>query len=382
MPVFYNQQVWGLLSMMTNYLKTMTTVTALEYTNRKITMNRTYNKKTYFAKTISVLFGTLALLLSFSQLAHAQGSVTTTYYHTDVLGSVIAASDEDGDVIWNRTYDSFGGEIISDSNGNELLDEQTYTGKPYDEETGLVYLGQRYYDPELRRFLSIDPVGFTPQNTESFNRYTYANNNPYKYVDPDGRQAVTPTVFRANRRGVSLEEAFQSGSRFRAVANVAGAIGVVGATTVGGGSVPFFLRTAAARFPNATIFGTDLLRSEVGFSAAGGGVLLAKGVDANTLQRTHSISGKRSSKLVDNISASMRKDGFVGDPIDVVQHKGQQFILDGHHRAAAARRTGTKVDVNVISDVAGHKSNFNSVKDVVKSAGSVGTDSIKPRRGR
>jgi len=192
MPVFYNQQVWGLLSMMTNYLKTMTTVTALEYTNRKITMNRTYNKMTYFAKTISVLFGTLALLLSFSQLAHAQGSVTTTYYHTDVLGSVIAASDEDGDVIWNRTYDSFGREIISDSNGNELLDEQTYTGKPYDEETGLVYLGQRYYDPELRRFLSIDPVGFTPQNTESFNRYTYANNNPYKYVDPDGGYAEAP----------------------------------------------------------------------------------------------------------------------------------------------------------------------------------------------
>ena len=45
---------------------------------------------------------------------------------------------------------------------------------------------QRYYDPLIGRFYSNDPVGFTASNPMMFNRYTYANNNPYKYIDPDG----------------------------------------------------------------------------------------------------------------------------------------------------------------------------------------------------
>ncbi len=56
----------------------------------------------------------------------------------------------------------------------------------------------RYYDPVSGRFLSVDPV-LTDSNTgSSFNRYNYANNNPYKYIDPDGRD-VTVIV---NRNGL------------------------------------------------------------------------------------------------------------------------------------------------------------------------------------
>ncbi len=46
----------------------------------------------------------------------------------------------------------------------------------------------RYYDPVIGRFMSNDLVGF--DNVHNFNRYAYANNNPYKYVDPDGRAAA------------------------------------------------------------------------------------------------------------------------------------------------------------------------------------------------
>jgi RHS repeat-associated protein len=45
---------------------------------------------------------------------------------------------------------------------------------------------QRYYDPVVGRFYSNDPVGFTASNPMSFNRYLYVNNNPYKYIDPNG----------------------------------------------------------------------------------------------------------------------------------------------------------------------------------------------------
>lgn len=46
---------------------------------------------------------------------------------------------------------------------------------------------QRYYDPGIGRFLSVDPVQANPNTGASFNRYVYANNNPYKFIDPDGR---------------------------------------------------------------------------------------------------------------------------------------------------------------------------------------------------
>lgn len=56
----------------------------------------------------------------------------------------------------------------------------------------------RYYDPVIGRFYSNDPVGF--KNVHNFNRYAYANNNPYKYVDPDGRdpEELRRQIARAN----------------------------------------------------------------------------------------------------------------------------------------------------------------------------------------
>ncbi|GAB2498506.1 RHS repeat-associated core domain-containing protein [Arenimonas alkanexedens] len=49
---------------------------------------------------------------------------------------------------------------------------------------------QRYYDPGIGRFLSIDPVTANSVNGTNFNRYWYGNNNPYRFSDPDGRLAV------------------------------------------------------------------------------------------------------------------------------------------------------------------------------------------------
>ena len=48
---------------------------------------------------------------------------------------------------------------------------------------------QRYYEPYAARFLSVDPVTADSNTGSSFNRYFYTNNNPYKYIDPDGRDS-------------------------------------------------------------------------------------------------------------------------------------------------------------------------------------------------
>lgn len=49
---------------------------------------------------------------------------------------------------------------------------------------------QRYYDPMLGVFLSVDPITANPSTGENFNRYAYVDNNPYRYTDPDGRGKI------------------------------------------------------------------------------------------------------------------------------------------------------------------------------------------------
>lgn len=48
---------------------------------------------------------------------------------------------------------------------------------------------QRYYDPTIGRFLSVDPVTAYEKPMDNFNRYVYARNNPYSFTDPDGRES-------------------------------------------------------------------------------------------------------------------------------------------------------------------------------------------------
>jgi RHS repeat-associated protein len=127
----------------------------------------------------------LKVLLAFIGLlgaGEALAARTTTYYHNDGLGSVVAATNDAGTVLWRKDYAPFG-EQIDDTPDNERT---AYTGKQHDSDTGLTDFGARQYDPEIGRFLNIDPTAFVESNTMSFNRYLYVNNNPYKYVDPDG----------------------------------------------------------------------------------------------------------------------------------------------------------------------------------------------------
>ncbi len=56
-----------------------------------------------------------------------------------------------------------------------------------------MYAQQRYYDPVVGRFISIDPVGADPSDPRLFGRYHYGANNPYRYTDPNGEYAQVAT---------------------------------------------------------------------------------------------------------------------------------------------------------------------------------------------
>lgn len=108
---------------------------------------------------------------------------TVTYIHTDALGSVVAESDANGNVTKRYDYEPYGA-VVS----GQVTDGPGYTGHVSDATTGLSYMQQRYMDPQLGVFLSVDPVTPHYNPGSSFNRYRYAANNPYRFNDPDGRQ--------------------------------------------------------------------------------------------------------------------------------------------------------------------------------------------------
>ncbi|RLA47969.1 MAG: hypothetical protein DRQ97_05135 [Gammaproteobacteria bacterium] len=124
------------------------------------------------------------------------------YYHSDALGSPIAATDTNGDVLWREEYSPYGSRLLLESQESDCSsgtcipvesawdEKQWFTGKLEESRSGIQYFGARWYEPETGRFLSVDPVQFREDNIFSFNRYAYANNNPYKYLDPDGREVV------------------------------------------------------------------------------------------------------------------------------------------------------------------------------------------------
>jgi RHS repeat-associated protein len=72
-----------------------------------------------------------------------------------------------------------------------LADGPGYAGHVSDAATGLSYMQQRYYDPRIGVFLSVDPVTADGATGANFNRYWYGNSNPYRFTDPDGRLAFS-----------------------------------------------------------------------------------------------------------------------------------------------------------------------------------------------
>jgi RHS repeat-associated protein len=135
------------------------------------------------------------------------------------------ATDASGNVLWKETYQPYGSRLNNQAaSGNNKL---WFAGKPYDGSTGLSYMGARYYDPVLGRFVGVDPKAVDPENVHSFNRYAYGNNNPYKFVDPDGHSAldVVFLVYDIGKLGAAIYSG--TGVGHAAVDVALSAIGVV-----------------------------------------------------------------------------------------------------------------------------------------------------------
>ena len=104
------------------------------------------------------------------------------FYHFDGLGSTIAITDSSGNVVNKYSYDEYGKVL----NQEEAIPNPfKYVGRfgVMDEGNGLLYMRARFYDPEVGRFISKDPIGFAGGD---LNLYAYVANDPINFVDPSG----------------------------------------------------------------------------------------------------------------------------------------------------------------------------------------------------
>jgi RHS repeat-associated protein len=116
------------------------------------------------------------------------------WLHTNHLGAPEAATNAQGQLIWRASYAPFGAATVlpplptGERAGVRGEPAPAFTlhlrlpGQVWDEETGLHYNRQRYYDPELGQYLTPDPLG-TPDGP---NPYAYVAFNPLVFIDPDG----------------------------------------------------------------------------------------------------------------------------------------------------------------------------------------------------
>ncbi|GAB2665385.1 RHS repeat domain-containing protein [Arenimonas aestuarii] len=109
-------------------------------------------------------------------------TIEVTYQHTDALGSPVATTNQSGTLLPRERMTAWG----EPADGTWSYGPG-YTGHQMDAASKLVYMQQRYYDPAIGKFLSVDPVEAHPGSGANFNRYRYAANNPYRFTDPDGR---------------------------------------------------------------------------------------------------------------------------------------------------------------------------------------------------
>lgn len=106
---------------------------------------------------------------------------TSKYFLSDHLGTTDALTGSTGTVTDSNGYDSFG-----NPTNTAFASRYQFTGREFDSFSGLQFSRARFYDPNLGRFVSEDPIGFFAGDV---NLYVYVKNKPVMLRDPSGLQA-------------------------------------------------------------------------------------------------------------------------------------------------------------------------------------------------
>jgi len=131
--------------------------------------------------------------------------------HSDHLGSSTRLTDSAGAIVRSQGYKPYGSDAYLSAT---VSTKHQYTGQEK-EPNGLYYYNARYYDPELGRFVSVDPaaydvrLGVSLSLREALNPYLYALGNPVRFNDPTGldsgaMEAIAHSLGRDTEIGIEL----------------------------------------------------------------------------------------------------------------------------------------------------------------------------------
>ena len=383
--------------------------TTYHYNNGLLLSETTVNANgTGTAETLSYYYGSTGKLAS---VTYQKGNNTPVsyFYAYNGQGDVIALyRSSDSVLIGTYEYDLWGRPVSVkeatagiDVNGILTKTPFRYRGYYYDEETGFYYLNARYYDPQVRRFISADGLIVKPGcSTQGYNLYVYCSNNPINMTDESGcwpewaNKAITAAIIVAGAVVIGAAVIASAGAAGMAVGVLATSLGASGAVasaaaTVGSvGTVVAGSTIIACGASDAVecVTGTNLIRDglmngnqdaydlvNMGAYIAGGMALEAgqmypkvpaKESRATSspydLEPTHSqtLSNNKMNALINDI-----KGNGIKETIKYVEYNGRKYVVDGHHRLLAAKKLGlTEVP---IEEVQLPYAGYNSVDDLL-----------------
>ncbi|WP_256127450.1 RHS repeat-associated core domain-containing protein, partial [Pseudomonas sp. NBRC 111120] len=138
------------------------------------------------------------------------------YFHTDQIGTPLELTDSDGKIVWQATYRSWG--AIENLVVNQVEQNLRFQGQYFDSATGLHYNTLRFYDAEVGRFISHDPISLLG----GINLYAFAPNST-GWIDPWGLSCRTEylgrTPGKSSKTGREVIEAMRKEGRIRGRGN-------------------------------------------------------------------------------------------------------------------------------------------------------------------
>ncbi len=297
----------------------------VKYTNKLSTIvypNKLYNIEIPVGTSTMATTTESHIFLGDTMIATVEKVGTTTeaihYIHTDHLSGANISTDKDGLVTEITDFYPYGDQRLNKSYNGNFKEQRKFTGHEYDEDTGLNYMGARYQNGNIGRFMSEDPafLKFDPNTSEGKmmlmdpqhqNSYSYARNNPLVYTDPDGEfaQIIAGVAIGAAVGGVIggtvsaiSGNSFWSGAKYGAISGAtaglvistagmgAAALGLTSSEAIiGGSAVGNALGNVAARAAD----GQSTTPGDVGMDLVTGG---AAGILNVGYLKTQGVIGK------------------------------------------------------------------------------------------